>query len=169
MKPLFKNETPLSEEIYLELLQFHQRKNNWKFWLYNTILSLLFIILISFQLANHNVFQGSLTFTLFFGFLAYRFIAPYTKNTKEFHSDKVQKNLINTFIFYDNCFDVNNEFGSSQVRYSKLLKVYEHNDYFYLYLDKSNILVLKKSSFIIGNSDDFEDFIKHKVRFKFRK
>lgn len=169
MKPLFKNETPLSEKIYLELLQFHQRKNSWKFWSYNTILSLLFIILIAFQLANHNIFQASLLFILFFGFLAYRFISPYTKNTKEFHSDKVQNSLVNTFIFYDNCFDIINEFGSSQVRYSKLLKVYNYNDYFYLYLDKSNILVLKKSGFLIGNSDDFEDFIKHKVRFKFRK
>ena len=30
MEALFKNKTKLSEENYLNLVQFHQKKNNWK-------------------------------------------------------------------------------------------------------------------------------------------
>ena len=43
MEPLFRNKTTMSKEIYTQLLQFHQRKYNWKYWLYTAGLFLLFV------------------------------------------------------------------------------------------------------------------------------
>lgn len=104
MKPLFENKTTLSKNIYIELLTFQQRKFGWKYTVYTAIFFLLFILLISFLFANHYFAHGFIIFILFSCFLAYQFIHPTHKNTKEFHSDKVQNNLVNTYSFYERNF-----------------------------------------------------------------
>lgn len=169
MEPLFKNKTVLSKENYMNLVEFHQKKNNWKYWSYTGIISILFVIAIAFQIANSDYLRILIISIFFVGFLLYRFINPYYKTVKEIQSDKVQKSLINYYFFYEKFFKIKNELGSSKIKYHKLYKVYENEDYFYLYLDKSNALIVKKSGFMIGNADSFEKFIKSKVWIKFKK
>lgn len=169
MQALFKNKTVLSSKNYLHLVDFHQKKNNWKYWLYTATLSLLFIIAISFQLIAKKYFIAVLLFVAFLAFLGYRFIQPYYKTKKELTSDKVQKNLINYYFFYEKYFRVKNTLGNSKLKYYKLYRVYENEQYFYLYLDKSNALIVEKNGFMIGNVNSFRNFIKNKVRFKFKK
>ena len=169
MEPLFRNKTTMSKEIYTQLLQFHQRKYDWKYWLYTAGLFLLFVILIAFNLANHYYLQAFLLFIILAGFLAYQFIHPYKRISKEYKSDKVQKHLVNHYLFYDNYFKIKNKFGITKIKYWKLYRVFETDNYFYLYLDKVNILVLDKLSFTTGTTQDFEKFMKHKILFKFKK
>lgn len=167
MEALFKNKTKLSEENYLNLVQFHQKKNNWKYRLYTIIVSILFIVIISFQISNHSFLQAIFLFVFFIGFILYRFISPYYKTYKELHSDKIKNTLINYYFFYDKYFKVKNKLGNSKIRYYKLYKVYENKNYFYLYLNKSTAFIVDKSCFTIGTSKDFQSFIKSKVWIKF--
>ena len=106
MKPLYENRTTLSKNVYIELLAFQQKKFGWKYTMYTAIFSLLFIFLISFLFANHYFAHGLILFIIFACFSAYQFIQPTHKNTKEFHSDKVQNNLVNTYSFYKNYFEL---------------------------------------------------------------
>lgn len=167
MELLFKNKTILSKKNYMNLVKFHQKKNNWKYWLYTAIFSLLFIFCFSFQISAKNYLISILVLLAFICFISYRFIYPYYKTNKELKSDKIQKNLTNFYMFYDKYFKVKNEIASSKHKYNKLYKVYENKDYFYLYLDKSNAFIVEKSGFMIGNSKDFQKFIKNKTHFKF--
>lgn len=168
MKPLFQNKTTLSKNIYIELLAFQQKKFGWRYTAYTAIFSLLFILLISFLFAHHYFAHGFVFFAIFVCFSAYQFIQPTHKNTKEFHSDKVQNNLVNTYSFYKNYFVIKNTMGSDKIAYYKLYRVFETKNYFYLYLDKTNILVLDKSGFLLGTIQDFKRFMKHKMWLKFR-
>lgn len=168
MKPLFQNKTTLSKNIYIELLTFQQKKFGWRYTMYTAIFSLLFILLISFLFANHYFAHGLILFIIFACFSAYQFIQPTHKNTKEFHSDKVQNNLVNTYSFYKNYFVIKNTMGSDKIAYYKLYRVFETKNYFYLYLDKTNILVLDKSGFLLGTIQDFKRFMKHKMWLKFK-
>ena len=168
MKPLFQNKTTLSKNIYIELLAFQQKKFGWRYTVYTAFFSLLFILLISFLFANHYFAQGFIFFAIFVCFSTYQFIQPTRKNTKEFHSDKVQNNLVNTYSFYKNYFVIKNTMGSDKIAYYKLYRVFETKNYFYLYLDKTNILVLDKSGFLLGTIQDFKKFMKHKMWLKFK-
>lgn len=169
MKPLFQNKTSLSKKVYLDLLTFHQGKFGWKHTIYTATFSLLFILLISSLFAHHYFAHGFVFFVIFVCFSAYQFIHPSYKNTKEFHSDKVQNNLVNTYFFYENYFVIKNIAGSDKIAYYKLYRVFETKNYFYLYLDKTNILVLDKSEFLLGTIQDFKRFMKHKMWLKFKK
>lgn len=169
MEPLFKNKTTLSSKNYIQLVKFHQKKNNWKYTLYTATISILFVICVAFQISARNYLIATIIFACFVAFLGYRFIQPGQKNKKELRSDKVQNNLINYYFFYDNYFKVKNTIGNSKLKYSKLYKVYENDNYFYLYLDKNNSFILEKNGFMIGTSSDFEKFMKSKVGFKFKK
>ena len=75
---------------------------------------------------------------------------------------------MNYYFFYENYFRVKNTIGNSKLKYYKLYRVYENENYFYLYLNKDNCLILEKSGFMIGSTDDFRSFMKNKVRFKFK-
>lgn len=169
MEPLFKNKTTLSKESYLTLLKFHQKKNNCKYFLYTTMFFILFIIIVAFQVANKIYFQAILFFILFIAFLLYRFINPYYKTDKELKSDKIKNNIVNYYFFYEKYFRIKNELGNDKIKYHKLYRIYESENYFYLYLDKYNVFIIDKSGFTFGTAVSFEKFIKDKTWFKFRK
>lgn len=168
MQILFKNKTTLSPENYIHLVQFHQEKNNWKYWLYTAFVSTLFLVCISFQFVFQNYFIACIFLACFLVFLGYRFIQPYHKTKKELQSKKVQNNLVNYYFFYDNYFRIKNAIGNSKLKYYKLYRVYENDNYFYLYLDKNNSLIIEKFGFMIGDVTSFRNFMKRKVRFKFK-
>lgn len=168
MELLFKNKTTLSSKNYIELVKFHQKKNNWKYFLYTGFFSILLIICISIQIAYKYYLSAVMIFLCFFGFLAYRFIEPYYKTKKEYQSEKVQKNLVNYYLFYEKYFKVKNKMGNFKLRYYKIYKAYENENYFYLYLNKDYAFILEKSGFITCNENDFKKFIKNKLRFKFK-
>lgn len=168
MEPLFKNKTILSKKNYNNLVKFHQKKNNWKYWLYTAIFFILLIVLISFHIVNHNYLFTIILFCFLFFFLIYRFLYPYYKIGKEFKSNKIQNNLVNYYFFYDKFFKVKNQLGSSKIKYHKLHRVYENGNYFYLYLDDTNAFIIDKCGFTIGDSETFKKFIKNKVWFKFK-
>ena len=47
MKPLFENQTTLSKNVYIELLNFQQRKFGLQYIAYTAIFALLFILLMA--------------------------------------------------------------------------------------------------------------------------
>ena len=49
-----------------------------------------------------------------------------------------------------------------------LYKIFETNEFFYLYLDSRHSLILDKSGFTKGTPTEFKDFIKKKCPLKYR-
>ena len=70
---------------------------------------------------------------------------------------------------FGNAIDFINEIENTKIYYFKLYKVFETQDYFYLYLDEDTAFLVSKSGFKIGTPKDFSEFIKKKCIFKYSK
>lgn len=169
MEILFKNITTLDKEEYIELVKFHGRKNNLKYYSYTAFMSLIIIVGIAYQIYFKNYTSLLLLVLLLLAFLGYRIIAPYKKTEKEINGEKVSGNLVNTYIFYEKNFVVENRYGKDTIKYRKLFKVYENNNAFYLYITKENVFIVEKNKFEIGTAENFKKFLSQKIGYKFKK
>ncbi len=59
MKILFKNITALNKDEYLELIKFHGKKNNLKYYSYTAVMGLILIIGMSYQIILKNMTVSS--------------------------------------------------------------------------------------------------------------
>ena len=69
MKILFKNITALNKDEYLELIKFHGKKNNLKYYSYTAVMGLILIIGMSYQIILKNYVSLILLALIFIGFL----------------------------------------------------------------------------------------------------
>lgn len=168
MEILFKNTTTLNKDNYLDLIKFHGKKNNFKYYSYTAVMALILIIGMSYQIILKNYISLILLALIFIGFLAYRLLSPYKKAEKEMKGEKLQGNLTNTFFFYDKNFIVKNKYGKDSLKYRKIFKIYENDDVFYIYINKENVFIIEKNNFEIGSSSEFKKFISKKVGYKFK-
>lgn len=163
MEILFKNKTKYTKEIYQKYLQFHQDKfgMKYKFITILTILLLSFCFIINLKYSNYDTaFIFIIVLILFF---IYRFFYPIKKVKKELKTEKFEKEKEFTFTFYDKFFIISNEKDSKKIKYWKLYKIYETEEFFYIYIDKTHAFLLDKSSFSKGNTSEFLKFLKKKI------
>ena len=101
-------------------------------------------------------------------FFLWRFLHPVSEVSKEFNSEKIQNEKEFTFIFYEKNFKVreNNKLETYIIKYKELYKVFETDNFFYLYIDKTHSLLINKNCFTIGNSENFSNFIQKKCKYK---
>lgn len=163
MKPLFKNETKYTTEIYQLFLDFHNKKYSFSQNTYIIIMVILLTYCIIF-----NIIQKNVSFVLlFFALLLLLFFLKIYLPVKRYKKTKkqVKKNNTITFNFYNLYFTIN----KSTFYYFKLYKVFETKDYFYLYVNEDNAALINKNGFKIGSAEEFSKFIKKKCLFKYRK
>ena len=163
MEIRFENITAYNLQEYKKFVNFHSEKNNLKYYLYTLFISILLIFCMVMQFSYGKILLGICFIFVFVIFLCYRFLHPLYLVKKEASSKKVQKQMKNTYTFYDDFVTIFNGETKVKLRYSKFYKIYEEGDRFYLYLDKTHSYVLLKNSFSIGKPEDFYGFMKKKL------
>ncbi len=165
---LFENKTKYSTDDYIEFLKFHNRKFNFYYMAYTAfwVFLLLFCIIICFRSGSR--IQGVLITIILVSFVCYRTIKPKMIVDNEIKSDKYGEDSTNTFSFYEKDFEVKNKKGRFKYRYSIFRKIYETNNFFYLYVSKENAFLVSKNTFSLGSTEDFAKFIKQKCKFKYK-
>lgn len=169
MKILFKNKTKYSKEAYNKYLNFHSKKYCFRYNLYTAIIIFLLLFCIICQIKYHYY---SLAIVLCFSltlFFLWRMFHPEYEVSKEYNSDTIVNEKEFKFIFYDKYFKIIGKKQLSNCRYFSLYKVFDTDEFFYLYLDKTHSLLLEKQGFIQGTPDDFSNFIKKKTLWKYSK
>ena len=166
MNKLFENTTTYTSDVYREFVEFHNKKYNLKYNLYTLFMLALIVFCMVLQFSYSNVSLGILFLLIMIVFLIWRVFHPFFFVKKEANSDKVKKQLTNTYSFYDNYIEIKNDNDSFNLRYFKLHKVFETENNFYLYINKNYSFVLDKNGFSIGNPDLFYDFIREKIWYK---
>lgn len=166
MNKLFENTTTYNSTEYRKFLEFHNKKYSFKYNLYTLFILFLLIFCMILQFMNSNINLGCLFLTVAICFLAYRIFRPYFFVKKESNSDKVKKQLTNTYSFYDKYMEIKNRNDFIKLKYYRLYKIFETDDSFYLYMNKDYSFVLSKNGFSIGKQEDFYKFIKKKLWFR---
>ena len=169
MKILFKNKTRYTKQIYKEFLEFHQEKYGATYMGYTVLLIILFIFFIILQIQSRNYLLSILTLCILIGFVFWRLYNPIKTVQKEIQSEKIENQQEFIFKFYERKFIIYGKKMKSEIKYWKLYKIFETDDYFYLYIDKDHAFLLSKNGFEIGTPNNFGEFIKRKCRFKFKK
>lgn len=165
MKPLFKNITKYNSKNYEQFIEFHGEKFNFSYNMYTIVMSVLLIYCIILNIVQKEIWLILLFLALLILLFLIRMYFPMKRYQKTKKKYSKNKETTISFVFYKYFFS----FGKKNVPYLKLYKVYETKDYFYLYLDEENAVLVSKSGFKIGNVEEFSEFIKKKCFFKYRK
>lgn len=170
LKILFKNVTKYNKEIYTDFLKFHQKVFGLKYSFYTAFVIGILLILVATQIRIHNMDLAIILCFVIVGFFLWRYLHPASEVSKEFNSEKIQNEKEFTFTFYEKKIKIreNDMLDTYIIKYNELYKIYETKDFFYLYIDRTHSLLINTNHFIIGNSEDFSEFIKKKCRLKYK-
>ncbi len=167
MKVLFKNKTKYSKEIYEEFLGFHQEKYGTRYYAYTALIAIALLFGIILQMQSKHYWIALLTIFILALFLVWRIYNPTKIIQKEMKSKKIEKEQEFIFKFFNKKFYIYSKKLNRYVYYWQIRKVFETEEFFYLYLDKTHALLLDKKGFEIGNNQDFSKFMKQKCKFRF--
>lgn len=169
MKVLFKNKTKYTRQMYKEFLEFHQEKYGATYIGYTVLCIILFVFCIIVQIQSQNFLLSILTILILIGFVCWRFYNPIKTVKKEIQSEVIENEQEFLFKFYEKKFIIYGRKMKSEMNYWKLYKIFETDDYFYLYIDKTHAFLLSKNGFEYGTPEEFADFMRKKCLFKFKK
>lgn len=165
MKPLFKNITIYNSKNYNQFVKFHGDKFNLSYNMYTLVMLALMLYCVVLNIIQKNLLLLLLFLAMFALTIVFRMFLPakrYQKTKKKFAQNKQTSISIDFFKLY---FKVEQKVYP----YLKLYKVFETQDYFYLYIDEENAVLVNKNGFKLGTVEDFTEFIKKKCLFKYSK
>ena len=166
MELLFKNQTQYTKKNYQKYLEFHQSKySNW-YQLYTILIIILLIFCIISNIQYSNYILSIIFILILITFCFLRFKYPTKKIKKELKTEKFDKEKTFTFYFYNKYFIISDGKSKSKIHYFLLYKIFETDDFFYLYIDKDHAFLLEKTKFTKGNKKEFISFLKKKCWFK---
>lgn len=163
MKVLFKNVTKYTEENCNRFERFHNKKYGKK-----ELMTLLTITILLIYIAITNMIYKNwwvVCLIILFGILWYF----YTQYQSEQGKSGKRKIPSYTFYFYENIIKIKYKKQSDRILYFKLHKIFETKQFFYLYTDEKNSLIIDKNGFQIGTAEEFTKFIKAKCPFKYHR
>ena len=165
MKPLFKNITIYNSKNYNQFIKFHGEKFNFSYNAYTLVMLALMLYCIILNIIHKNFLLFLLFLAMFALTILFRMYLPvkrYQKTKKKFSENKQTSVTIDFFKLYF-------KIEQKVYPYIKLYKVFETEEYFYLYLDEENAVLVNKNGFKLGTVEEFTDFIKKKALFKYHR
>ena len=168
LKILFKNTTQYNKSIYEKYVEFHNKKYSFSYRCYTLFVVAIILFCLISQVQYDNFSVAFLFCCILTAFVLWRVLHPASVISKELKSDNIQNEKIFTFKFYDKFFTVEDNKQYSKLKYYKLYKVFEVDDFFYLYIDKTHAFLLDKSKFKNDASPEFSKFIKKKCWWCFK-
>ena len=165
MKSLFKNITIYNSKNYNQFIKFHGEKFNFSYNAYTLVLLALMLYCVVLNIIQKNLLLFLLFLAMFALTIVFRMYLPtkrYQKTKKKFAQSKQTSVTIDFFKFHF-------KIEEKVYPYLKLYKVFETEDYFYLYVDEENAVLVSKNGFKLGTAEEFTEFIKKKCLFKYSK
>ena len=167
MKVLFKNTTEYNRENYNEFVKFHQNKFGTKTIIKISLIGLCLMYILIMNLINKN-FKTVLIFIII-GAIAYVINKLYVSEQIEDRKKNIKSKKKFTFFFYENFIKVKCGRKFERIMYLELYKIFQNEEYFFLYTDENHSLIMSKSGFEVGTSETFNLFIKKKCPLKYKK
>ena len=163
MKILFKNTTKYTKENCNNFLEFHTNKYGKKELLKMILfgICILYILIFNIVYKNWLLVLGTI---LLSGMI---YLIEKKKSVKQQRNKNKEKEF--TFYFYEKHIKIKYRREFERLKYFQFHKIFETDEFFFLYLDDKKSLILSKNGFEIGNPKEFSKFIKNKCPFKYNK
>lgn len=162
MKILFKNTTKYTKENCNNFVEFHSRKYGKKELTKIILITLCIIYILIFNIIYKN-------WLLILGVIAIGIIIYLIQNIKLEKDKKTRKKVKEfTFYFYENYIKIKYRRQFERLKYFQIHKIFETDEYFFLYLDEKSSLILSKEGFEVGRPKEFSKFIKNKCPLKYK-
>lgn len=162
MKPIYKNTTKYTKEMYMRFIEFHNKKYGLKYQIESIIFIILLIYCITINIKYENTL-AAIIFIIILVLLIYKRYFSQIKTIKdELKSEKIEKENTFHFYFYEKQFKIRNKEQIDKIKYKKLYKIHQTEEYYYLYIDKTHSYIIDKKGFSQGNAEEFYKFIKSK-------
>lgn len=160
MKVLFKNKTQYTKQTYQKYLNFHQNKYGLRYQFITIVIILLlsFCLILNFKYKNYPT--AFLVLICLIIFIYWQFFHPQKIIEKEIRTDKFENEEFFTFTFYEKYFIITNKGIKQKLKYRHIAKIFETDDFFYLYVNKDHAFLLEKSGFTVGDTTKFLKFLK---------
>lgn len=163
MKILFKNTTKYTKENCDNFVQFHSNKYGTRELIRLILVGVVILYMIIFNIIYKN-WVLFLMVVLVGGIL---YLIEKNRHKKKVKKRKEIKEF--TFYFYEKYIKIKYKREFERLKYFQLHKIFETDEYFFLYLDEKSSLILNKECFEIGTAKSFSKFIKNKCPLKYRK
>lgn len=160
MKILFKNKTQYTKQNYQKYLNFHQNKYGLRYQFITIVVILLLSFCTIMNLKYKHYLTAFLVLICLIIFIYHQFFRPQKVIKKEIQTEKFENEEFFTFTFYEKYFIITNKSIKQKLKYRHLAKVFETNDFFYLYINKDHAFLLEKSGFTVGDTNKFLRFLK---------
>lgn len=162
MKILFKNTTKYTKENCNNFVEFHSHKYGKKEFAKIILITLCIIYILIFNIIYKN-------WLLILGVVAMGIIIYLIQSIKLERTIKTRKKVREyTFYFYENYIKIKCKRQFERLKYFQIHKIFETDEYFFLYLDEKSSLILSKEGFEVGTPREFTRFIKSKCPFKYK-
>lgn len=168
MDVLFKNTTKYTQEKYSEFLKFHDMKFGTQYRILTIVVAIIILYMVAVNIVAKNITLVYILFIGFAGFVFYRYYSQEKIVKDEVKGESLQKQKEYTFTFFENKFEVREGLKRQSAEYNQIYKVFETDEFFYMYTDKNHSLMISKSGFEIGEPKDFSIFMKKKYSYKFK-
>ena len=162
MKVLFKNTTKYTKENCDNLVEFHSNKYGTK----QLIKTILFCICILYILIFNLIYKNWILVISAIMITSILYVIERNKAEKQKKNKKKVKEF--TFYFYEKYIKIKYKRNFERLKYFQLHKIFETEDYFFLYLDEKKSLIISKSGFEVGTPKGFSKFIRNKCPLKYR-
>ena len=167
MKVLFKNTTEYNRENYDEFIKFHQEKFGVKTLIKMGVIALCLIYIIIMNLIYKNL--RGVGIILLIGLIVYGLNKLQVSGQNQDIKKNIKSKKKFTFYFYEKYIKVKCGRKFQRIMYFELYKIFQTEEYFFLYTDEDHSLILSKDGFEIGTPKAFDLFIKKKCPLKYKK
>ena len=168
-KILFKNSTKYSKKIYDQFSRFHNDKFSLSYDFFTLLIIVLLVYCLILGIKNSLVFLSIIFAISLILFIGYRLFNPIFSYKKEVSKKAIAKEKTFKYLFYDKYFKIKDNLNYHTIHYFRLYKVFETEDFFYLYYDKKRSFIVGKTGFTQGTPQEFSKFIKDKMWLRYSK
>lgn len=165
MELKFKNITKSTKSIYNEFCKFHSQEHKQEYLFKAILLLLVVLYMIIFNILYKNYIVAIVIVVAAILLCISREKHQKKTRKRELKSSKIKNSEDIEYCFYNKYFTTRINEKKQKVRYYSIYKVCSDDKNFYLYLDKTHALIISKTGFVKGTSEEFDKFISKKCRF----
>lgn len=176
---LFVNTTEINEDIINKFYRFYKMKIK-RFDFYSFLICGIIFIIVGIM----NIFKGNeflfstivniiinlilIAIGITFWVSAFQTQKYDKKSMMKIYSEDISK-LINYYYFYDDKVIIINKYGETERVFEYLENIYESKYYYYIFINRKKVHIMRKDSFTKGEEEEFHDFIKEKMKKHYKK